>query len=88
MSIGETAKMTSLSEWSVKQKLRAGIYRAKKDGRRTLIFVASVLDDARNLPDAVFAPPSRPVSAPQQPKPKRHYRRRALGEPARQKEAV
>jgi len=76
VSIDEAAAMTSESQWTVKQKLRAGIYRAKKSGRRTLILVASILEHASNLPDAVFAPPSRAaVSAP--PKPRRHYRRRS-----------
>jgi hypothetical protein len=38
-------------------KLRRGVYRAKKSGRRTLIYFASVKEHAETLPDAKFAPP-------------------------------
>ena len=56
-SIKKTAEKTSESEWKVKQKLRAGVYRAKKSGRRTIILPESVEANFRNLPDAQFAPP-------------------------------
>jgi hypothetical protein len=59
MSIAETAETTSESVWKVKQRLRAGEYRAKKAGRRTIVDYCSVKEVWANLPDAKFAP-SRP----------------------------
>jgi hypothetical protein len=47
------------SVWTTKDKLRRGIYRAKKSGRRTLIEFASVKAAAEALPTATFAPPRR-----------------------------
>ncbi len=56
-SISDVAALTSECEWSVKRKLREGIYRAKKSGRRTLIELASVRGYVASLPEAKFAPP-------------------------------
>jgi hypothetical protein len=58
-SIKEVASSTGQSEWLVKHKLRKGRYRAKKEGRRTIIINESVREDFENLPDATFAPPRR-----------------------------
>jgi hypothetical protein len=59
LSIAETAIYTAESEWTVKDKLRRGIYKAKKSGRRTLVEMTSIKAHLANLPDAVFAKPSR-----------------------------
>ena len=57
ISIKDAAKLVGLSEWSVEDLLRRGIYRAKKAGRRTLIEFASVKAHTAALPSAKFAPP-------------------------------
>jgi hypothetical protein len=57
--IAAAAVFTSESEWTVKDKLRRGIYRAKKSGRRTLIEMASVKSHLGDLPDAKFAKPAK-----------------------------
>lgn len=59
ISISKTAEITSESTWKVKQRLRAGEYRAKKAGRRTIVDYGSVKDVWANLPDAKFLPPRR-----------------------------
>jgi hypothetical protein len=59
LSIKKTAEVTGESEWQVKAKLRAGRYRAKKSGRRTIIIFSSIKADVEALPDAKFAPPRR-----------------------------
>ena len=60
VSIADAAKMTGESTWTVKMKLRQGIYRAKKSGRRTIIIFESVKAHWATLPDAKFlAPPER-----------------------------
>lgn len=56
LSINRTAEITGESTWTVKQKLRAGIYKAKKSGRRTLVTFASIRAAWERLPDATFAP--------------------------------
>jgi excisionase family DNA binding protein len=58
LSIAEAATYTAESQWTVKDKLRRGIYRAKKSGRRTLVDMASVKAHLADLPDAKFAKPS------------------------------
>ncbi|CAK7258651.1 MULTISPECIES: hypothetical protein [unclassified Shinella] len=55
LSIADTAVYTAESEWTVKDKLRRGVYQAKKSGRRTLIIFTSVKDHLASLPDAKFA---------------------------------
>jgi hypothetical protein len=55
-SIGEVARRTGESQWTVKDKLRRGTYLGKKSGRRTLVVVESVKKHIDELPDAVFAP--------------------------------
>jgi hypothetical protein len=55
-SIGEVARRTGESQWTVKDKLRRGVYLGKKSGRRTLVIVDSVKKHINELPDAVFAP--------------------------------
>jgi hypothetical protein len=57
LSIGKTAEVTSESAWTVKQRLRAGEYRAKKAGRRTIVEYGSVKEVWASLPDAKFMPP-------------------------------
>lgn len=57
LSINETARITSDSPWRVKELLRAGIYTAKKSGRRTLVSFASIRTRCESLPDAVYSPP-------------------------------
>jgi len=63
-SIAEVASSTGESDWTVKDKLRRGIYQAKKSGRRTLVDWASVTAHWQDLPAAKFAPPrSRPATS-------------------------
>lgn len=62
-SIAEVAQNTGESDWTVKDKLRRGVYLAKKSGRRTLVDWASVTAHWRDLPDAKFAPPRRPATS-------------------------
>jgi hypothetical protein len=57
VSVTTTSAYTGESEWKVRDKLRRGIYRAKKSGRRTLIELASVDEDLDRLPDAKFGTP-------------------------------
>jgi hypothetical protein len=59
LSINDVAKMTGESSWTVKHKLRLGIYKAKKSGRRTIIVYSSVKQHFANLPEAKFLPPTR-----------------------------
>jgi hypothetical protein len=56
-SIRKTSEKTSESPWKVKERLRAGQYRARKAGRRTIIEPASVREVWAKLPIATFAPP-------------------------------
>jgi hypothetical protein len=55
-SIAEVSRHTGESQWTVKDKLRRGVYLGKKSGRRTLVVVESVKKHINELPDAVFAP--------------------------------
>ncbi|MGO9672712.1 MAG: hypothetical protein ACLPSF_00815 [Methylocella sp.] len=57
VSVEEAARRTGESEWTVRDKLRRRVYRAKKSGRRTLIIFASVKEHLASLPDAQFARP-------------------------------
>jgi hypothetical protein len=57
LSIAATAVFMAESVWTTKNKLRLGIYRGKKSGRRTLIEFPSVKAHAAALPVARFAPP-------------------------------
>jgi hypothetical protein len=59
LSVKETAKITSESEWQVKERLRRREYKAKKSGRRTIIIYQSVEDYWNSLPDATFKPSKR-----------------------------
>jgi hypothetical protein len=59
LSIAKTAELTGESEWTVKQKLRSGVYKAKKSGRRTLISYESIKTAWADLPAAKFSPPTR-----------------------------
>jgi hypothetical protein len=59
LSIADVAAMTGESAWTVKQKLRLGIYKAKKSGRRTIIIYQSVKEGWESLPEAKFLPPTR-----------------------------
>jgi hypothetical protein len=56
VSIADAANITGESEWTVKQRLREGIYKAKKSGRRTLIVFDTIKSYIASLPDAKFAP--------------------------------
>jgi hypothetical protein len=62
-SIKEIADATGESTWTVKDKLRRGVYRGRKSGRRTLVELASVKEAWQNLPVATFAPPRRSRSS-------------------------
>lgn len=64
LSIRDTSKITGESEWTVKQKLRAGRYRARKSGRRTLVEYDSVKEASAALPVASFAAPRSPRRTP------------------------
>jgi len=66
LSIADTAKVTSESEWTVKDKLRKGVYRARKSGRRTLIEFSSIREHWESLPRAKFAPTPSPSKRRQQ----------------------
>jgi hypothetical protein len=66
-SIKEIADATGESAWTVKDKLRRGVYRGRKSGRRTLVEFASVKEAWLNLPVATFAPPRRRRSQSAQP---------------------
>jgi hypothetical protein len=59
LSIIDVARFTAESQWTVKAKLRAGIYRAKKSGRRTLVVFDTVKRHMAELPDVKFAAPPR-----------------------------
>lgn len=56
ISIADAATYTGESVWTVKERLRLGIYRAKKSGRRTLVTLESVKAFVDALPDATFRP--------------------------------
>jgi len=56
VSIDAAAALTGESPWSVREKLRLGVYRAKKSGRRTLVVYSTIRDHLKNLPDASFGP--------------------------------
>lgn len=56
LSIADVARLTGESNWTVKDKLRRGVYAAFKSGRRTLVSYASVKEHAASLPPAKFAP--------------------------------
>jgi hypothetical protein len=58
-SIRTTSELTSEGVWKIKERLRAGQYRAWKAGRRTIVDPASVREVWANLPIAKFAPPRR-----------------------------
>jgi transposase len=56
-SIREAAIHFGYSEWVVKDDLRAGRYKARKRGRKTIVDVPSALEYYEGLPAATFAPP-------------------------------
>lgn len=58
-SIDVASKIDGTSPWSVKEKLRKGIYVAKKSGRRTIVNLEIVRDHVKSLPNATFRPPLR-----------------------------
>jgi hypothetical protein len=53
-SVKNTAALTGESPWSVRNHVRLGHYKAKRDGKKLLIIVASVREYVKNLPDAVL----------------------------------
>lgn len=57
VSIPTAADHTGESVWTVKQRLRAGIYRARKSGRRTLVELKSIKEHVATLPPAEFKKP-------------------------------
>jgi hypothetical protein len=58
VSIKQAAEITGQSEWTIKQKLRAKVYKAKKAGRRTLVDYESIEAAWKALPDATFKAPT------------------------------
>ena len=56
ISIKDSARERAVSDWTIKDELRRGLLRARKDGRRTLIEYASHIERAESLPKAEFAP--------------------------------
>jgi hypothetical protein len=60
VSIADAAKATSESKWMVEDKLRRGIYRARKSGRRTIVEFASIREHWASLPPAKFLPAPSP----------------------------
>jgi hypothetical protein len=64
ISIADAALYTSESEWTVKERLRQGVYRAKKSGRRTLVILDSVKAYVASLPDAKFRAGRQPKRVP------------------------
>jgi hypothetical protein len=75
-SIEDTSRRTSECTWTVKQRLRAGEYKAKKSGRRTIVIPSSVRAYFAGLPDAHFAPPRQraPGVVAEKPISKHHNR--------------
>jgi hypothetical protein len=59
VSVKFTMAYTSESLFTVKNKLRLGIYEAVKSGRRTLIRFDSIKRHMASLPAATYAPPPR-----------------------------
>jgi hypothetical protein len=62
MSVRRTCEVTADSRANVYKKIAAGRYRAVKDGAKTLIETASVLEDLARLPafaDAKVLPPNK-----------------------------
>jgi hypothetical protein len=57
LSVNDVAKFTAESPWTVKNKLRLGIYRALKSGRRTLVEFETVKRHLATLPPAKFTKP-------------------------------
>jgi hypothetical protein len=57
VSVKFAAAFVAESPWAIKDKLRRGILRARKAGRRTLVEFQSLRDYAASLPTATFAPP-------------------------------
>jgi hypothetical protein len=55
-SVKEVASLTGESEWTVKNKLRRGIYRGRKSGRRTIVEFKSVREAWDKLPEAKYSP--------------------------------
>jgi hypothetical protein len=60
VTIANAAAATGESEWQVRQLVSAGIYEAKKAGRRTLIVYAGIKKRVAGLPTAELCPPRRP----------------------------
>jgi excisionase family DNA binding protein len=56
ISIADAAIYTGESEWTVRDHIRQGHYRAKKSGRRVLVETASIDERLASLPDATYAP--------------------------------
>jgi hypothetical protein len=63
ISIASAAKLSDESPWAVKARLRTGVYRARKSGRRTLVELASVKAYLASLPVAKFRPLKQRKSA-------------------------
>jgi hypothetical protein len=57
ISVADVSAMTGESVWTVKMKLRRGIYKAKKSGRRTIVDYQSVKHAWETLPAAQFLAP-------------------------------
>jgi hypothetical protein len=60
LTIADAAKATGESEWTVKDRLRKGQYRARKAGKRTLVELPSIVEHWESLPRAKFTPAPSP----------------------------
>ncbi len=56
VSIADAAIYTGESEWRFKERLRSGIYNAKKSGRRTLVIFETIKNYVDSLHDATLGP--------------------------------
>jgi hypothetical protein len=54
VSVRDAAVILAESPWTVRDKLRRGILKAKKSGTRTLVMMESIRAHAEALPDAVI----------------------------------
>jgi hypothetical protein len=68
-SLAEACSYARHGLWQGHQKIKAGRWRAFKDGRRTIIEFASVIADEERLKAASAPPEKRPPGRPRKTKP-------------------